>query len=268
MDSTALALTLVGFGVLLIVISYQRHRHHRDVSALLHGVSGALLFLCGALLLALALNFNTYDRLTPDQPLAELSIEQAGPQTYRAHLMRIPAGDLQVFTLTGDHWQLQAHLLQWHRWAQWLGLSANIRLEQLISTATPGKVSSRNASISTVKGISYTLSSNPGISLWTMPQQHRGGSRVLDTQVLETDPLPLQDGMRFHVYLSDGHLTARAINLPKAIKPPSATTTGRSKAGVIPDGALNAENPDTDIDTDVPDSIAAPESAAPQASPP
>jgi hypothetical protein len=268
MDSTALALTLTGFGVLLIVISYQRHRHHRDVSALLHGVGGALLFLCGALLLALALNFNTYDRLTPDQPLAELSIEQAGPQTYHAHLMRIPAGDLQVFTLTGDHWQLQAHLLQWHRWAQWLGLSANIRLEQLISTAMPGKASSRNTATRAVQGISYTLSANPGISLWTAPQQHRGGSGVLDTQVLETDSLPLQDGMRFHVYLSDGHLMARAINLPKAIKQLNATATGRSKVGVTPVGALNADSPDVDVDTDEADAIAAPGSAAPNASPP
>ncbi|MGE3531399.1 MAG: hypothetical protein AB7I12_06365, partial [Steroidobacteraceae bacterium] len=133
MDTTALALTLAGFGVLLILISYQRHRHHRDVSAVLHGASGALLILGGTVLLTLTLNFNSYDELTADQPLAELNIEQSSPQTFRVHLMRIPAGDLQVLTLKGTLWQIEARVLRWHGWPTRLGLDANIRLEKLHS---------------------------------------------------------------------------------------------------------------------------------------
>src|SRR5262245_9126731 len=119
MDSTALALTLVGFGVLLIALSYQRHLHHRTVAALAHGIGGGVLFLAGALLLAVAINFNTYDAWRENQPLAELSIEQAGPQLYQVRLMRIPDGDLQVFSLKGDSWQIQAQLLSWQSWARW-----------------------------------------------------------------------------------------------------------------------------------------------------
>ncbi len=214
MDSTALALVLAFFGVLLIAISYQRHRHRRTPSALAHGIGGALLFVVGALLLALALNFNTYDELRADQPLAELSIEQFGPQTYQAQLMRIPAGDLQVFSLKGDHWQLSAQLLEWHGWARWLGLNTNIRLEQLASTLD--RPATRSDKATTVDGNSYHLSRNPGISLWDLQQQYPERLQVLRTQALRTASFPLQNSMRFQIYLSDGALTAQPINRPKA----------------------------------------------------
>ena len=45
MDATGLALTLAGFGVLLIAISYQRHLTRRDISALMHGMVGAALII-------------------------------------------------------------------------------------------------------------------------------------------------------------------------------------------------------------------------------
>lgn len=222
MDSTALALVLAAFGVLLIALSYQRHRHRRTPSALAHGIAGALLFVGGALLLALALNFNTYDELRTDQPLAELSIEQAGPQTYQVRLMRIPAGDLQVFALKGDRWQLNAQLLEWQGWAQWLGLTVNIRLEQL--TSTLNKPATRKQPATTISSNSYRLSRNPGISLWDLQQQYPERLQVLRTQALQTVPFPLQNNVRFHIYLSNGELTARPINRPKAAARQNAPT--------------------------------------------
>lgn len=222
MDSTALALTLAGFGVLLIALSYQRHLHRRTLAALAHGIGGAILFLGGALLLALALNFNTYDELRADQPLAELSIEQAGPQTFQVRLMRIPAGDLQVFTLKGDRWQLNAQLLEWHGWAQWLGLGVNVRLEQL--TSTFDKPPTKNGKAEIAGSNSYRLSRNPGISLWDLQQQYPERVQALSTQALQTTAFPLQNSVRFHIYLSNGALTARPINQPKSAKRLNAPT--------------------------------------------
>ncbi|MGC3980672.1 MAG: hypothetical protein QM808_05380 [Steroidobacteraceae bacterium] len=240
MDSTALALTLAGFGVLLIALSYQRHLHRRTVAALAHGIAGAVLFLAGALLFAVALNFNTYDKLSENQPLAELSIEQSGPQTYQVRLMRIPAGDLQVFTLKGDRWQLQARLLQWHGWAQWLGLSTNVRLEQLLSTFDTPPKAKNGASASNT---SYRLSRNPGINLWNLQQQHPEQIQALTAQELQTENFALRGSTRFHVYLSAGVLTARVINQPKVVKPigtPTISYRGVDRAAV--EAASDAAN--------------------------
>lgn len=241
MDSTALALALAAFGVLLIALSHQRHRHRRTTSALAHGIGGALLFVGGALLFALVLNFNTYDELNADQPLAELSIEQAGPQTYQVRLMRIPAGDLQVFALKGDHWQLNAQLLEWQGWARWLGLQANIRLEQLTSTVE--KPVARKANI-TVGGNSYRLSRNPGISLWDLQQEHPERFTVLTARAVQTPAFPLQNSVRFHIYLSDGGLTARPINRPKTATPRLATPVISYRGTSGPSAAATSANSD------------------------
>jgi hypothetical protein len=210
MDSTALALTLGAFGLLLIALSYQRHRHRRDLAALGHGISGAALFLAGVLLLALTLNLDTYERLTPEEPVAELSMAQVGPQTFRVRLMRIPAGDLQVFTLKGNRWQIEARLLTWHGWTQDLGLDANIRLETLHSS------DDRTAGV--IRRNSYRLNRTPGIRLVELQQSHPQQLDFLSSTPLMTEPLPLEDGLRYHVYASSDQLQARAINHPKAVK--------------------------------------------------
>ena len=270
MDSTALALTLVGFGVMLIALSYQRHRHGRDVAALGHGSAGALLFLSGTVLFALALNFNTYDKLTPDEPLAELSIEQSGPQTYQVRLMRIPAGDLQVFTLKGDHWQMQAQLLQWRGWTRWLGLDANIRLEQLrSSTDTPAKKgeAAPTKTITSGGGNNYQLSHNPGVSLWDLQHQYPEQLSTLSTQALRTAANALQDGMRFHIELSHGTLTARIINQPTSARRPNAplrnapVVSYRGISGLLSSGAVDADESAADSSPTEPNAAPPPTAA-------
>lgn len=249
MDSVALALTLIAFGVLLIALSYQRHRHHRDVSAVLHGVSGAGLAVGGMVLLTLTFNFDTYDTLRPDQPLAELTVERANPKTFSIRLMRIPAGDLQVFALNGDHWQVDARLLTWQGWSRWLGLSANIRLEKLNgsddSTTPP-----------TATG-SYLLNRTPGLRLVALQQRFPRLLDFLTSQSVQTAHFPLQDGARFHLYFSDGQLLARAINQPKVAQRIEA------KARVKPNPPVNGNPAESDDDGDI-DADASPEDLRPR----
>jgi hypothetical protein len=246
MDSTALASALAGFGVLLIAISYQRHRVGRDLSALVHGGSGALLFLGGALLFAVALNFNTYAPLRPGEPLAELSIEKSSANNFQARLLRIPAGDLQVFTLQGERWDMQARLLQWQGWTARLGLSNNIRLEQLNSLS----VGRNNSNAPSTYANSYSLSRNPGINLWAWQQQYPERFTALRTRALQTATLPLQNGLRFHLYLVDGALVARQINTP------GATARSTAVASVaLPDfiNELNRQTQNSSTAADAPD---------------
>ncbi|MGD9842650.1 MAG: hypothetical protein AB7F79_12335 [Steroidobacteraceae bacterium] len=245
MDSTALALTLAGFGVVLIAIGYQRHHIHRDRSAVLHGVSGALLFVSGALLLALALNFNTYARLRPGEPLAELSIEKSGADSFRVRLLRIPAGDLQVFTLQGDRWEMQARLLQWHGWTTWFGLSSNIRLEQLygINPAKSGKNDAEGYASS------YSLSRNPGIHLWAWQTQHSKLLTALSTRLIKTGMLPLQNGLRYHLYFQENQLVARQINSPSPVAPAASPTSVAKPAFVNEFNRQTQNNSDTTDDT-------------------
>jgi hypothetical protein len=271
MESTALALTLIGFGVALIALSYQRHHHRRNLSASGHGIAGAVLFLSGTVLFALGLNFNTYDKLTPDEVLAELSIEQTAPQTFQVRLMRIPAGDLQVFTLKGDHWRMQSQLLQWQGWSRWLGLNANIRLEQLSSSVEtplkpdkekPNKKSQIPTAGNPSTGNSYQLSPNPGISLWDLKQQYPERLPTLNTQALQTELYPLEGGKRFHIELKNGALTARIVNQPpsaRSLNAPVRNAPVVNYRGVSSLISSSAAGGQTDVDPDEP--VAEPASA-------
>lgn len=250
MDSIALALTLIGFGVLLIALSYQRHRHHRDVSALLHGLSGAALAVGGMLLFMLTLNFNTYDALRPEQPLAELSVERASPKTFNVRLMRIPAGDLQVFALNGDHWQVEARLLTWHGWTHWLGLSSNIRLEKLNGSDDATTPPSNTGS--------YLLNRTPGLRLVALQQRFPKLLDFLSSRTLQTEHFPLQGGQRFHLYFSDGQLLARAINQPKLAQREPAR--GKRTLGATANDLETGDNFDTEPN-DVAEQVAAPQPA-------
>ena len=211
MDSTALAIVLACFGVVLILLSYQRLVQHRIGSALGHGLGGAALFLLGALLFTVALNFNTYERWQTDQPVAQLSFEKTGLHSYRVSLMRIPSGDLQVFNLNGDEWRVEAQQLSWSGWSQRLGLQAGIRLQYLLS-------SGKDADKSKV-ATQYTLSRNPGIDLWKLSEQHPQALRNLTVRLLRSDNMPLTDDLRYHLYATTTGLNARAINQRT---PPSA----------------------------------------------
>jgi hypothetical protein len=223
MDSTALAIVLAGFGLVLILVSYRRLVQHRTGSALGHGLGGAALFLFGALLFTVALNFNTYERWQADQPVAQLSFEKTGLHSYRVSLMRIPSGDLQVFNLNGDEWRMEAQQLSWSGWSQRLGLQSGIRLQYLLSS---GKDAGK-AGVAT----QYTLSRNPGIDLWKLREQHPQALRNLTVRLLSSDNVPLTDDLRYHLYATTTGLNARAINqrtLPST--PTPVPTVGASSA--------------------------------------
>lgn len=221
MDATGLALTLAGFGVLLIAISYQRHLTRRDVSALLHGLSGGLIFLGGALLLAVSFNFNTYAALSDDQPLAELSVEQSATGKYQVRLLRLPTGDLQVLNLEGDFWLIQARVAQWYGWPTWLGLNRHIRLETLNSMERNKRIDANHPYSS-----SYSLSREPGIRLWDWQATHLADLNLLETNEVASEPMPLKHGLRFHIFVHEGKLIARQINSP--IRRPTNSSSGVS----------------------------------------
>jgi len=50
----------------------------------------------------LALGLRSYERLTFEQPVAELEFAARGPQQYEATLTRLPSGERESFVLAGD----------------------------------------------------------------------------------------------------------------------------------------------------------------------
>lgn len=87
MTSDAVVLLIALFGLLLLALACQRLFRARFVAAAGSGLMGALLLTGAALFFVVSLNLHTYNRLTYEQPVAEIVFETRGPQHYRATLV-------------------------------------------------------------------------------------------------------------------------------------------------------------------------------------
>lgn len=206
MNAEAIAIVVAVFGGLLLLLACQRLLRARFLAAGGNALMGCLLLAGAALFFVVSLNLHTYARLTYEQPVAEIVFEQHSPQSYRATLTRMPTGEMQIFTLAGDEWQLDARVLKWKGWANLLGLDAQYRLE---------RVSGRYRDIEqerTAERTVYALSENPGIDVWEMSTKHSRWLPFVDAVYGSATYMPMAQGARYQVALTQSGLIARPLN--------------------------------------------------------
>ena len=156
----------------------------------------------GLLLLAIAasfvvsLNLHTYARLTHEEPVAEIVFEKRGSQHYRATLTQVPSGEMQMFMLAGDEWQLDARVLKWKGWANLLGLDAQYRLERV-----SGRYRDLEQERSDERTV-YGLSENPGVDLWKLSADYPTWLPFVDAIYGSATYLPMADGARYEVKIT------------------------------------------------------------------
>jgi hypothetical protein len=206
MEVDAIAWVLAGFGALLLVIAASRLLAARFLAAAGSLVAGLALLGAGALLLSVAINLATYSRLTYEAPVAELVFEKRGAHRFKVNLIRIPAGEMQVFLLAGDEWQLDARILKWHGWANLLGLDAQYRLERLA-----GRYRDIELERSAPRSV-YALATTPGLDLWTLAAERHNWLPFVDAVFGNAVYLPMADGARYQVTLGQSGLIARPLN--------------------------------------------------------
>lgn len=206
MISDAVILVIAIFGLLLLILACQRLFRARLVAAGSSGAMGALLLGVAALLFVVSLNLHTYARLTHERPIAEIVFEQRGPQTFNATLSQVPSGEIQMFVLQGDEWQLDARVLKWKGWANLFGLDAQYRLE---------RVSGRYREIEQERNgerTVYPLAENPGLDLWKLSLQHPSRLPFVDAVYGNAAYMPMTDGARYEISITQTGLIARPAN--------------------------------------------------------
>ena len=206
MISDAVILIIAIFGMLLLILACQRLLRARFLAAGGSALTGSLLLAVAALLFVVSLNLHTYARLTFERPVAEIVFEQRGPQTFNATLTQVPDGEIQMFVLSGDEWQLDARVLKWKGWANLFGLDAQYRLE---------RVSGRYRNIDqerTAERTVYALAENPGMDLWQMTLDRPDRLPFVDAVYGNAAYMPMSDGARYEVSITQTGLIARPVN--------------------------------------------------------
>ncbi len=171
----------------------------------------AFLFLASSTFL-LASNLYTYQRLTYEQAVAEITFQQLDTQEYRAEIKALDSDFQKVVDLKGDEWQLDSQVLTWQGVATLFGLDANYRLH---------RISGRYLDISEeqLKPRSvFSLVDKPAIieddkfDLWKFAHKYQNWLHWVDASYGSAVFLPMTDGAKFQVSISRTGLIARPAN--------------------------------------------------------
>jgi len=206
MPSNAITILIALFGLLLLALACQRLYRARFLAATGSALMGFLLLAIAGFLFVVSLNLHTYARLTHERPVAQIVFEARGPQQFRATLAEVPSGEMQLFMLSGDEWQLDARVLKWRGWANLLGLDAQYRLERI-----GGRYRDIEQERNGVRTV-YPLSENPGLDLWMLSTQYPRWLPFVDAVYGSATYMPMADGARYEISITQSGLIARPMN--------------------------------------------------------
>jgi hypothetical protein len=182
-------------------------RRHRVLAGLVWSAQG--LFWLSGLIAALLLSSNlyTYERLTFEQVVGDVSIERLGVQRYRIRLQLEGQGlNQQTYLLEGDEWQLDVRLLKWQGWANLIGLDSYFQLDRLSSRyQDPGQARTVAPSV-------HDLRSLTGLDIFNLKQQWQGWLPMVDASFGQGVFMPLEDGARYRVSIGQQGLLVRPVN--------------------------------------------------------
>ncbi len=215
-----IAPALVGLiGLTLLFLGLGALFKGRFFSGLLGGVGGAG-FLAAAMIAALlGLDVQTYSRLTYERPVATIETRQLGPQYYEATVMQPDRGEdapavSNLYPLHGDEWRIEAQVLKWKPWANVLGLDTQYRLDRL-----SGRYSSIEQEINGARSVHPLAGGDAGptwlpwkVSAWDTARKYRQYVDAVDTLYGGGAYMPMADGARYEVWITQSGLIARPAN--------------------------------------------------------
>jgi len=205
MTFTAILVVCALFGLLFLIAAGRRIRRRHVLSGIAHGATAAIIVLgvvCAALI---GLNLRTYQRLSFEQPAAELQLSRTGERQYNG-VLAYPSGERATFALRGDEWQVDARMLKWTAFANLVGFDAAYRLE---------RISGRYANIDDERSqprTVYELASPGRIDPWELVHRYRSWLPWIDAMYGSATYLPMSDGALYEIKVSQSGLVARPLN--------------------------------------------------------
>lgn len=172
----------------------------------LKGMAGLSLLFVGVLLVLVAFDFIGYKQVLNDKPLATISFERLGAQSYRAILVESD-GRERRFDLSGDQWQLDARIVRWSNFIAAWGAKPAYRLDRLGGRYfSLEKERQNNRSVFSLMDESAMV-----VDVWPVLLESSHWLPI-DAQYGSATYLPMEDGALYTVSLSASGLVAKPLN--------------------------------------------------------
>jgi hypothetical protein len=191
-------------GVILFILGIQRVWRRRVLTGSLEGLVGLLLLAIAALMAAISINLYTYDRLTHESTIAEVSFREIGPQHFGAHVLF--KNNTKILDLRGDEWQIDARVLKWRGMAVLIGFDTLYRLDRL--SGRYRDITQERTGLRTV----HSLSGERGLDLWMIGRRYAHWIPWVDAVYGSATYMPMVDGATYTVSVSSTGLLARPSN--------------------------------------------------------
>jgi hypothetical protein len=192
-------------GLLFLILAGRRLLQWRLLAGSVHALVGACFLLAAATAWLIGFNLLTYERLTHEQPAAEVMLSRMGARHYRATLT-YPSGRTQSFELRGDEWQVDARVLKWRGLANIAGFDTVYRLERIGGRYRD--IEDERRAPRTV----HALNEPARIDAWELARRYREYLPWVDALFGSAAYLPMADGALFEVRVSQNGLVARPLN--------------------------------------------------------
>src|ERR1700677_2933759 len=205
MTFTALIIVFALVGILCLFAAIRRMRRRRVLGGALIGATGLVLILLGAGAALIAANLLTYQRLSFEQPDAELLLTRTGEREFNA-VLTYPSGERANFALRGDEWQIDARLLKWQAFANLVGFDTVYRLERI--SGRYARIEDERTQARSV----YSLNPPQRIDPWDLVHRYHSWVPWMDALYGSATFLPMADGALYEIKLSQSGLVARPLN--------------------------------------------------------
>lgn len=205
-------------GIILLLKGLGALFRGRLFSGLLGGAGGAGFLAAAAIASLLAFDIQTYSRLTAERPVATVMTRQLGPQYFEATVIQPDRGEnmpaaANLYPLHGDEWRIEAQVLKWKPWANILGLDTQYRLDRL-----SGRYQSIEQEINAERSVHPLRGGDVGpdlpwkLSAWDTARKYRRYVDAVDTLYGGAAYMPMADGARYEVWITQSGLIARPTN--------------------------------------------------------
>jgi hypothetical protein len=175
-------------------------------------LGGLLLAVTAAVSLA-ALDVLTYRRMTYERPIATIELHQKGARLFDAVLTEPPVDaaaqpSSATYLMHGDEWRLEARVLKWKPWANMIGLNTQYRLDRL-----SGRYEDTESELHAERSV-YDLraASKNRVDLWKLARHDRRFTPMVDTLYGGGVFMPMADGAKYEVWLTQSGMIARPVN--------------------------------------------------------
>jgi hypothetical protein len=191
-------------GIILFILGTKHLLRRRIVAGSLEGLIGLLLLAVAALMAAISINLYTYDRLTHESKIAEISFQEIRSQHFEAHLFL--ENNTKILDMRGDEWQIDARVLKWRGMALLIGFDTLYRLDRL-----SGRYRSIVQEITEERTVN-SLSEEQGLDLWLIARKYAHWIPWVDALYGSATYMPMVDGASYTVSISSTGLLARPSN--------------------------------------------------------